>query len=178
MELTAKQEKFAQLVAAGSTYADAYRETYNVGKKTTQNTIWCESSKIMDSPKVSQRVRELREETTKRNQVTLDEVLNEMANWLRFDPIELFDEDYCVKTISELPEPVRKSIASLEVVELFGNDKEMGKVKTGEIKKIKFIDKRAVSDQFLKKFGAYINTIKIDDDDIEQIKEMLKMIKE
>jgi hypothetical protein len=39
MALTAKQERFAQLVAAGATQSDAYRQVYNPAPDTQQTTI-------------------------------------------------------------------------------------------------------------------------------------------
>src|SRR5690554_6543410 len=97
--LTAKQEKFAQLVAEGKTYADAYQGAYNVGKKTSKNSIYVKSSRLMDEAKIQLRVHELKQEVLERNKATLDEVLTEMAKWLRFDPIKLFNDDSSIKQI-------------------------------------------------------------------------------
>lgn len=176
-ELAPYKEIFAQLVASGKTYAEALRESHPRAKNWKEQTIWVNSSKLMADTKVQLRVREIQEENLKRNQVTIDEVLREMANWLRFDPINLFDDDSCIKPISELTEDVRKSIASMEVVELWDKiDKE--KTKIGEIKKVKFIDKRATGDMFMKKFGAYITKLKLDTEDLTHIQEMLDRIDE
>ena len=76
--LTPQQEKFAQLVASGETYADAYRESYKVNAKTKIESIWQSSSRIMSDIKVQSRVKELQDENKKRNQVTLDEVIKEL----------------------------------------------------------------------------------------------------
>ena len=65
-ELTDKQEKFAQAVAAGKTYADAYREAYPVSEKWKDESIWCESSKLMADPKVLQRVKQIQEQQLER----------------------------------------------------------------------------------------------------------------
>lgn len=165
MELTIKQEQFAQLVATGKTYSDAYREAYNCAKM-SKNAIYVESSRLMDNPKIALFINQIREENLERNQVSLDEVLKEMSNWLRFDPAKLFDENYAVKPFAELPEGIRKCISSFEVVEQFegrGKDRRV----IGYLKKIRLIDKRAVSDQFLKKFGAYVNskvTVEMEED--------------
>lgn len=174
-KLTVKQDKFAQLVAEGKTYAEAYREAYNVGKKTAKNTIWVESSKLMDNPKVAHRVHDIKQENLERNQATLDEVLAEMAIWLRFDPIYLFNEDFSIKQIDELPEEIRKCISSFEVVEIFSGTGEKRKV-TGQIKKVKLIDKRATADMFMKRFGAYVTKLSFDDEDLSHIKHLLNDI--
>lgn len=58
MRLTEKQEKFAKEVAAGRTLSDAYRVAYN-SENMLDTTIWQESSKLMDNPKVAERVKQL-----------------------------------------------------------------------------------------------------------------------
>ena len=172
MRLTNKQADFAKLVAEGSTYANAYREAYPVSKKWKDESVWCESSKLMTDTKVLQRVAEIQNRTEQRNEASLDQVLSEMRDWVLFDPIEMFDENDCIRPIQELPSNVRKSIASLEVVELFATvDKE--KVKIGELKKVKLVDKRATADMFMKKFGAYLTKVSVDVEDLSHLKEIL-----
>lgn len=173
--LTPQQEKFAQLVSEGNTYADAYRESYNVDSKTKIESIWQSSSRVMSDVKVQSRVKELQEENKKKNQVTLSEVLEEMAAWLRFDPADVMDEADCVKSIRQLPKEVRKSISEIRVQELYTNIDNV-KTKIGEVKNIKFIDKRATADMFLKKFGAYITNVKLDVEDMSHLKDLLNGI--
>lgn len=173
--LTPQQEKFAQLVSEGKTYTDAYRESYPVSAKWKDESIWCESSKLMADTKVLQRVKELQEQTRKRNEVTLDEVLKEMANWLRFDVKSIFKKDGTMKALHEMTDQESSSISQYEVVELFGNNGD-GKVQIGYLKKVKLLDKRAVADMFLKKFGAYIDTHKIIVEDLSHIEDVLNGI--
>jgi phage terminase small subunit len=59
--LTDKQEKFCVNVATGMTLIDAYKNSYNT-ENMVDNSIYCESSKLMDNPKIIQRVDELRKE--------------------------------------------------------------------------------------------------------------------
>ena len=58
-KLTAKQEAFCQGIADGKTQADAYRAAYDAENMTDKN-VWEEASKLMSTPKVSQRVVELK----------------------------------------------------------------------------------------------------------------------
>jgi phage terminase small subunit len=177
--LTAKQENFCQLVAQGNTYSDAYRGAYNVGKRTSKNTVYVKSSELMDNGKVAVRIEEIQKETIKRNQATLDEVLNEMANWLRFNLKTLFKENGCMKEIHEMSDDEAACIASFEVTELFGPARKgKPREKIGFLKKVKLIDKRAVSDQFMKSFGAYIAKVKLDDDDLSFLEDIVNGIKE
>ena len=61
--LTDKQEMFAQCVALkGMSSADAYREAYNVGKKTKNETVWVNACQLKSDTKVSQRIEELRQQ--------------------------------------------------------------------------------------------------------------------
>lgn len=57
--LTAKQESFAQAIAAGKTQADAYRDAYDA-ENMKENSVWTNASKLMADAKVAQRVEELR----------------------------------------------------------------------------------------------------------------------
>ena len=57
--LTAKQEQFVKNIVDGMSQADAYRSAYSV-KNMSDNAIYREASILMDNPKVSQRLSELR----------------------------------------------------------------------------------------------------------------------
>lgn len=172
--LTPQQEKFAQLVASGSTYADAYRGAYNASKMAV-NTIYVKSSELMSDGKITVRVKELKDKTIKRNEVTLDEVLKEMAEWLKFNVKTIFNENGTMKLLHEMTDQEASCIASYEVVELFGGSGET-RAQIGELKKVKLIDKRAVADMFLRKLGAYIDNHKIIIEDLSYLDDILKGI--
>lgn len=59
--LTLKQEKFVQNIMLGMSQADAYRASYNA-KNMGDNAIYREASLLMENPKVSQRLKELRDQ--------------------------------------------------------------------------------------------------------------------
>ena len=54
--LTAKQESFAQKVAAGAILSDAYRESYSA-ENMADKTVWSEACRLAQHPKVSTRIR-------------------------------------------------------------------------------------------------------------------------
>ena len=54
--LTAKQESFAQKVAAGAILSDAYRESY-AAENMADKTVWSEACRLAQNPKVATRVR-------------------------------------------------------------------------------------------------------------------------
>ncbi len=59
-KLTPKQERFAQLVAGGKTYADAYREAYSATGK--DSTAHSEGSRLMKNPQISTRLEQITEQ--------------------------------------------------------------------------------------------------------------------
>lgn len=61
VKLTAKQEAFCQAIADGLGQADAYRAAYDAGNM-KENSVYVQSSKLMKSPKIAQRVSDLRSE--------------------------------------------------------------------------------------------------------------------
>jgi len=62
-KLTAKQEHFAQLVAAGSTQAEAYRQAYDVSPDASPVTAYANGSKLAKHTKVALRIQELQAAT-------------------------------------------------------------------------------------------------------------------
>ncbi len=67
--LTPKQELFVQGIIKGMSQADAYRNAYNC-KRMTDKSIHEEASKLMSTPKIATRVKELREQIDKSNIMT------------------------------------------------------------------------------------------------------------
>lgn len=59
--LTLKQEKFVQNIMLGMNQADAYRASYNA-KNMGDNAIYREASLLLENPKVTQRLKELRDQ--------------------------------------------------------------------------------------------------------------------
>lgn len=56
--LTAKQDAFAQSVAAGMELSAAYRQNYSCGRM-SERAVWTEASKLRKNPKVALRIAEL-----------------------------------------------------------------------------------------------------------------------
>lgn len=77
MALTAKQERFAQVVASGRNQSDAYREAYDAANMKPAS-INVNASKLMADAKVAQRVAELRQPAVERAQMTLDSHLADL----------------------------------------------------------------------------------------------------
>lgn len=60
-KLTAQQENFTQLLAAGKTQVDAYHEAYPVSQAWKIDGVYVEASKLASNPKVIRRLAALRE---------------------------------------------------------------------------------------------------------------------
>lgn len=80
--LTEKQEKFVQNIIQGMSQADAYRSAYST-KNMSGNAIWCEASKLMDNPKVSQRLKQLRDQLADSAIMTAKERLQWLTGIIR-----------------------------------------------------------------------------------------------
>lgn len=80
--LTPKQEKFVQGIIEGKSQADAYRAAYNT-KKMTDGAIYVEASILMNNPKVTLRLTELRNQAMKPTIMSVQErleLLSRIAN--------------------------------------------------------------------------------------------------
>lgn len=75
---TPKQDKFARLVAAGKSQADAYRAAFNVKPSTKAATIQQSASRLMANPVISARVAVLREPVVKKTRITLETHLTDL----------------------------------------------------------------------------------------------------
>lgn len=77
-QLTPKQESFARCVASGMSQADAYRSAFDVRAGTKDSSIHVSASKLMDDPKVTQRVEQLKQPIAQKAQITLESHLQEL----------------------------------------------------------------------------------------------------
>ena len=83
---------------------------------------------------------------------------DELRNIGLHDISEALQSDGTVKPIEQIPEPLRRTIASIEVAELFegvGSDRKA----VGVLKTIKLIEKTKAIDMLLKKLGQYIDKV-------------------
>lgn len=62
--LTAKQEKFVKNIIDGMSQADAYRDAYP-NQNASDKTVWECASKLLKNPKVSTRLKEIRDQMAK-----------------------------------------------------------------------------------------------------------------
>ena len=72
--LTAKQEAFVQNILTGMSQADAYRSAYST-QRMSDNAVYREASLLVASPKIAQRLQELRDKLAKPSIMTAQQRL-------------------------------------------------------------------------------------------------------
>ena len=87
-----------------------------------------------------------------RNKATLDEVLIVLADIIRFDPAEMYDEEGSLLPIHKMPKKVRMCIQSFEIQEVPSFNEELPDTIT---KKVKHYDKLAGVEKLMKHLGGY-----------------------
>ena len=132
MGLTPKQEKFCHGIVKGLSQADAYRDAYNC-KNMSDDAIYREASLLMNSPKISQRVNELRGEVTQEIKFTVADALKEFNeaqenlrlqnNWVGFGKITT--EKAKLLGLYENDGSVNVSVTMMPTVEIDGKELEL-----------------------------------------------------
>jgi len=81
--LTAKQEKFCQLVASGKGQSDAYRGSYNAENMSDQ-AIYVEAYESMQNPDIALRIKEIQDEMAEAIKIT---VFSEVADLKKIEEL-------------------------------------------------------------------------------------------
>lgn len=121
----------------------------------SERTADVKASQLLSLVKVQDYIEELLEEAKERNKITVDELIQGLADITRFDLAEIFNEDGSLKPIHEIPEAHRKALSSVETYEDFAMLGQGDKVKIGETKKAKAYSKLTATEMLLKLFGAF-----------------------
>ena len=115
MNLTLKQNKYSEKLAAGFNQTAAYRTAYNT-QNMSQKTVWEESSRLKKHPKVAARIIELKAEKEARRRMQAlsreDRVLQELEKIAfgdgpvtgKLKAIELLGKHIGLFTPKEVPE--------------------------------------------------------------------------
>lgn len=109
MELTPKQEAFAQAVVSGKSQSDAYRIAYKVRPGTKPSSINVAASKLMADPNISQRVEELRIPVAKKAQITLESHLEDL---LRLRNMAAKEKQYSAAITAEVARGKASGVAT------------------------------------------------------------------
>lgn len=120
MSLSIRQEKFCNYYVESGNASDAYRRAYSCKGK-SDNTIWVESSRLANNPKVALRISELRSEMQRRSDITKDEAVGILADIARaniVDALEIKSNEMfttiVVRDVATLPISVQRAILSVK----------------------------------------------------------------
>jgi len=153
MELTEKQERFCQAYIEFGEKGRAYRDAFDADAMNS-NSVAVEANKLFKDPKITLRVKELQDEIRERNKVKIDDVLGVLADMIKFDIAEIYDENGRLKSIHDIPKPHREMIGSVKVYEEFMNVAGQREL-IGEVKEVKLLNKLDVIEKFMKHLGGY-----------------------
>ncbi len=109
-----------------------------------------QGQQMLSRPQVRKYLQTIRDE----QRIGVTEIVDELAQIIRFDVADMLNDDGTVKAIKDMPETARKMIAGLEVSELWmgrGKNKEQ----YGVVKKIKFLSKMDAIEKAMKHLGGY-----------------------
>lgn len=151
--LNATEEAFAQLVAEGMGYVEAYLKAKPETKANKKSLQECASA-MANRPRVKQRIEALRLRKLEqvKAEIDTDRVLQEIASIAFSDVGSLFDAFGNLKDVNELTPAERACIASIEVKSEY-TDKETGV--TTVIRKINLWNKNDSLEKLAKHLGLY-----------------------
>jgi len=146
--LTIKQERFAyEYVINGGNASAAYRSAYDADNMKPE-TINKRASELLLDGKITGRIEHIRAKARERNDIKLDRVIQEIAATAFLDPIEVFNDDWTPKTLSEIEEQARRAIVGIKKRVVAGEVIE-------ETIEVKLADKLAALDKLMKHLGGY-----------------------
>ena len=132
-ELTPKQEEFAQEIVKGSTQADAYRAAYDAANMKDE-TVWSNASRLIDNSKVAARIKELRQPSIDKVQLTLESHLTDL---LKLRNMAAKDEKWSAAIQAET---IRGKAAGLHIDKM-DVKQELGELKISVIELVSGDDK-------------------------------------
>jgi|TARA_R110000803_G_scaffold126580_1_gene194164 phage terminase small subunit len=132
-DLTNKQEEFAQEIVKGSTQADAYRAAYDAANMKDE-TVWSNASRLIDNSKVAARIKELRQPSIDKVQLTLESHLTDL---LKLRNMAAKDEKWSAAIQAET---IRGKAAGLHIDKM-DVKQELGELKISVIELVSGDDK-------------------------------------
>lgn len=117
--LTAQQERFAYLVAAGElSQSDCYRIAYPRSQAWVAASVHAKASELAAHSRVSKRIAELREAARQRAGLQAAKVLEEVRMLAHSDIANIMHEDGRVKLPNELDRATRAAVKKFKIDEL------------------------------------------------------------
>lgn len=103
-------------------------------------TAYSQGQRLLKSVEVADAIQKHMDKRAEAVGISSERVLQEIANAAFLDPIQLFNDDGTLKDLRDMPEGARRSIAGIDVEEIFeGRGEERHLV--GYLKKIRLVSK-------------------------------------
>lgn len=173
--MTDAQKMFCDEYLKSLNATEAYKVAYPSCKK--DETARANSSRLLTNANIKEYIEEQMKEREKRTKVTQDRVVKEFAKIAFLNPKKLFDDNGCLKDISEIDDETAGAIAGIEVFEEYqghGEDREY----IGRTKKIKIADKVKSLENLGRHLGMFKDKIEISKPTSEITEEINKYIQE
>jgi phage terminase small subunit len=154
-----KHEQFAQLIASGRGQADAAREVGYSGKH-----VDSVASRLVKKSQVAARIAELSGEITEaavaKSGVSKAWILQHLGQMLTADLADICTDTGAFKQLQEWPVIWRQMLTGCDIEELFDMQADADtdrtvKVRTGQVKKIKFLDRLRAVELTGKELGMF-----------------------
>lgn len=151
IKLTPKQEAFCQAFIQTGNKSAAYRMSYNCSKMKME-TINNKAYALSEKGDIRARIEQLQQEVAERNKITIDELVQSLADMVRFDIAELYDEDGCLKPLHQMPISARQMISEIDTYEEYSSEDRSS---VGLIKKVKTVKKLDAIEKLMRHLGGY-----------------------
>jgi len=125
------------------------------------------SSRLLSNVVVSEEIVKRRQVLAKKAGISRERWLEELMCVAVFNPAKMFDDHGNLLEICEMPQHVRRAVASFEIVENFEGNGESRKA-VGHTKKFKFLDKLKALKQIGEALG-YFDTVPVPGEHNRQI---------
>lgn len=119
-KLTAKEELFAQKVVELDSQSEALRIAYPHTRNWKPESIWSRASTLASSSKVSKRINEIKQQLSKKEIITKEEIVKDLVGILKSDItdyIEVVDDEdqyIIIKDLNGLSKEQRRRIKSMK----------------------------------------------------------------
>lgn len=123
-------------------------------------------SRLLSNPIVAEEIAKEFAKRTEKVEIDVEMVLKGLKDFAMANPKDAYNEDGSLKSIHDMPESLQKSIASLEVDEIWEIQREgrqKTKVQIGETKRIKFWDKAKGLELLGKYLAMFVERQRLED---------------
>ncbi|MCH8506461.1 MAG: terminase small subunit [Ectothiorhodospiraceae bacterium] len=117
----------------------------------SEKTAYAQGHRLLKHAEVQRALVERQEKLAQKYELTVESVIQSLANAVHFDPRKLYKEDGSLKPIHELDDATADAITGLEVVTMGGEDAGV----TLYTRKVKWLDKNTAREQAMKHLGQY-----------------------